>query len=121
MTSKLKQLVMGVMMFFGAMGSGMANEIYEQAWKRINNGALLIDTRTQQEYDSGHIPGSINIPYEQVVERLTAKGISPDTDIVLYCRSGNRSGIAEQSLINAGYRNTLNAGGYEALNSHKPE
>jgi hypothetical protein len=58
----------------------------------IAPGAVIIDVRTPEEFTSGHYPGAINIPYDRIVEGLSARSIPRDTALVLYCRSGNRSG-----------------------------
>lgn len=78
---------------------------------------LLIDVRTAEEFAAGALPGATRIGHEQIGEQIA--GLAPDKDqlIVLYCRSGRRSGLAEQSLRELGYRNLINAGGYEELKS----
>lgn len=69
---------------------------------------LLVDVRTPEEYRSGHIPGSLNIP----VDAIGAKPPTPQKDalIILYCRSGNRSGTAKRILEQAGYTRVVNFG-----------
>ena len=68
----------------------------------------LYDVRTQEEYVSGHIPGAVNIPYDVIAEQIPVS--DKDAVIVVYCRSGNRSGIAQDALEDAGYTNVLNFG-----------
>jgi len=70
---------------------------------------LLIDVRTEGEYNSGHIPTAINIPYTEIVEKVPAE--EKDDLIVVYCRSGARSGRALEALEEAGYTNAYNFGG----------
>ena len=72
---------------------------------------VLVDTRTQEEFNSGYIPGAVLIPYDQMVSRI--EEIAPDksTPVLLYCRSGRRAGIAEEALKNAGYDKVHNLGG----------
>ncbi len=65
-------------------------------------GAKVVDVRTPQEFASGHVPGAINIPYEEIGKRAAEIG-PPSTQVVLYCRSGRRSGIAADALQKAGY------------------
>lgn len=74
-------------------------------------GYIILDTRTQEEYDEGHIPGAILIPYDEITEK--AEGILTDKDqlILVYCRSGRRSKIAAQSLVELGYTNIKEFGG----------
>ena len=74
-------------------------------------GYIILDTRTQEEYDSGHIPGAILIPYDEVLEK--AEGILTDKDqlILVYCRSGRRSKLAANDLVSLGYTNVKEFGG----------
>lgn len=62
---------------------------------------ILIDVRTPQEFAAGHIAGAINIPVDDLNQRLSE--IPTDETIVVYCRSGNRSGTATDILNNAGF------------------
>ena len=74
-------------------------------------GYIILDTRTQEEYDQGHIPGAILIPYDEVLEK--AEGILTEKDqlILVYCRSGRRSKIAADDLVKLGYTNIREFGG----------
>jgi rhodanese-related sulfurtransferase len=65
-------------------------------------GAKVVDVRTPQEFASGHVPGAINIPFEDIARRAAEIG-PPSTPVVLYCRTGRRSGIAAEALQKAGY------------------
>ena len=72
---------------------------------------IILDVREQAEYDSGHIPDAILIPYTEI--ELKAEEAIPDknTQILVYCRSGRRSKIASESLVNFGYTNIKEFGG----------
>ncbi len=74
-------------------------------------GYIILDTRTQEEYDESRIPGAILIPYDEILEK--AEGVLTDKDqlILVYCRSGRRSKIAAQSLVELGYTNIKEFGG----------
>ena len=74
-------------------------------------GYIILDARTQEEYDEGHIPGAILIPYTQIGEK--ANEMLPDKDqlILVYCRSGRRSKIAAEALAELGYTNIKEFGG----------
>ena len=74
-------------------------------------GYIILDVREQDEFDAGHIPGAILIPYTQIDEK--AKDMLPDKDqlILVYCRSGRRSKIAADSLVELGYINIKEFGG----------
>ncbi|NRA71280.1 MAG: rhodanese-like domain-containing protein [Gammaproteobacteria bacterium] len=84
-------------------------------WNMIAQGALIIDARTAKEYADGHVKGAINIPFDIAVTQFNAMEIRKDRNVVLYCRSGNRSGKAFQSLKAAGYINLHNAGGFSGM------
>ena len=74
-------------------------------------GYIILDVREQDEYDQGHIPGAILIPYTQIEEM--AGEMLPDQDqlILVYCRSGRRSKIAAEALVELGYTNIREFGG----------
>ena len=77
--------------------------------------SLWIDVRTAEEYNAGHLEGAINIPYDEIEQKITAISADKTQDIQLYCRSGRRSGIALETLRSMGYNNVTNAGAYEQL------
>ena len=87
----------------------------EQALLRVAQGALLIDVRTPEEYHQGHLEKVINIPYDAIVQGARLYRLKPEMPLVLYCRSGRRSGIAQQTLQQAGFTQVYNGGGYDAL------
>lgn len=91
-----------------------------QGWNLISMGALLVDVRTPEEFSAGHLDGAINIPHDQTLARLAEFGSDKDKSIVVYCRSGNRSGKAHGILVEQGFTNAHNAGGYEATLKAKP-
>ena len=74
-------------------------------------GYIILDTRAQDEYDEGHIPGAILIPHDEILEK--AEGILTDKDqlILVYCRSGRRSKLAAEDLVKLGYTNIKEFGG----------
>ena len=73
---------------------------------------LLIDVRTTEEFASGHIQGAVNIPVEELPQRLGE--VPQESPIVVYCRTGNRSAMAAQILVNAGYGPVFDLGGIQA-------
>ena len=83
-----------------------AKEIMEQ-----EEGYVILDTRTQEEYDTGHIPGAILIPYDEVKEKAEAQLTDKDQLILVYCRSGRRSKLAAEDLVALGYTNIKEFGG----------
>ena len=67
--------------------------------------ALLLDVRTPEEFSKGHVPGAINIPYDEVADRLDELEGDKQRAIVVYCESGKRAGRAESTLAAQGYTN----------------
>jgi rhodanese-related sulfurtransferase len=78
----------------------------------VDEGAQLIDVRTQHEWDAGHLAGAVHISFEQLSEH--AEGLDKERLLVLYCRGGNRSGVAAAALRGAGYDAHHMAGGITA-------
>ena len=72
---------------------------------------IIVDVRTQKEYDSGHIPGAICIPNESIGTEHPEELPDLDQVILVYCRSGNRSKQAAQKLFDMGYINVYEFGG----------
>jgi phage shock protein E len=65
-------------------------------------GATVLDVRTPGEFAEGHVPGAVNIPYDQVAARSAELG-SKQKPLVLYCRTGRRSGLAAAELVKQGF------------------
>ncbi len=84
----------------------------QEAKKRMDNeeDVIILDVRTQEEYDSGHIKNAVCLPNEDI---LSEPDILPEKgqQILVYCRSGNRSKQAAQKLADMGYENVLEFGG----------
>lgn len=72
--------------------------------------AILIDVRSKEEYKEGHLEGAINLDYSTIGEKIESKVKSKDTKIVVYCRSGNRSAQALQTLKDLGYESVYDLG-----------
>ena len=94
--------------------NAMYQQITAEAAKKIMDSGedfIILDVREQDEFDAGHIPNAILIPYTEVDAK--AEEILPDKDklILVYCRSGRRSKIASESLVNLGYTNIKEFGG----------
>lgn len=95
-------------------------EAARAGWAAIEDGALVIDVRSPAEYDSGHLPGAVNIPHDDVDALKEALGEDRDRSAVLYCGSGRRAGFAIEQLKAAGYRKLVNASGLDALEATRP-
>ncbi|ADV88497.1 rhodanese-like domain-containing protein [Vibrio vulnificus] len=90
-----------------------------EAWEWIEQGALVVDVRTPAEFQQKHIEGAVNIPLNELAKGFSK--IDKSQPIVLYCRSGNRSGQAYDFLSQSGYTLLLNGGGIEEMLAVKPE
>ena len=84
-----------------------------QAKARMDSGdaIVILDVRTQEEFDEGHIAGAILIPNETIIDEQP--GLLPDlnAEILVYCRSGNRSAQAANKLLAIGYTSVFDFGG----------
>ena len=80
---------------------------------RQREGAVLLDVRTPQEYREGHIPGSKNVPLQQL-ERIGSVADDKDIPLFVYCHSGGRSRQAVSVLRYMGYTDVQNIGGITA-------
>lgn len=76
---------------------------------------IWIDVRTPHEHAQGHVPQSLNIPYDEIEQHIAAAAPDKNTPIALYCRSGRRSEIARQTLLQLGYTQVQNLGSYDSL------
>ena len=74
-------------------------------------GYIILDVWTQEEYDEGHIPGAILIPHTEIEARAEEVLTDKDQLILVYCRSGRRSKIAAEALVELGYTNIKEFGG----------
>lgn len=72
---------------------------------------FLIDVRDRDEYETGHIPGAVCIPYIELEARRDELPENTEALILVYCRSGRRSAIAAQTLVNLGFGNVADFGG----------
>ena len=74
-------------------------------------GYIILDTRTREEFEEGHIPGAVLIPHDQIKEKAEEVLTDKDQLILVYCRSGRRSKIAAEALVELGYTNIKEFGG----------
>ena len=118
MLKRILHLAASLLLLTGCGGGGETQAAYrqitqEEAAKIMNSGKdhLLLDVRTQEEFEGGHIPGAICIPNETIgteeLPQLPDKGQT----LLVYCRSGNRSKQAAEKLAKLGYTNVLEFGG----------
>jgi rhodanese-related sulfurtransferase len=93
-----------------AGGTSLAREVnVDQAYEMYQNGVFVLDVRTQEEWDEYHAPNTTLIPLDQLPARLSE--VPKDREILIVCRSGNRSQEARDILRAAGYNATSMSGG----------
>ena len=117
---KLIFLLLAVMMLTACgqdtekdQGAVYVNITAEEAKEIMDNeeGYIILDVRTQEEYDEGHIPGAIVISHEEIAEKADEVLTDKEQLILVYCRSGRRSKIAAEALMELGYTNIKEFGG----------
>lgn len=97
--------------FFSALFGNTDNS---QLTEAIKDGAYLVDVRTPSEFASGSVTGAVNIPLDKVPMEISKfKG---KENIVVFCRSGNRSGQAKTILEQNGFQNVINGGTWQNVN-----
>jgi len=87
----------------------------------LGENCIVIDVRTEKDYDAGHLSGAILIPRAEIKEKIETLVKDKEEKIVLYCRSGKGAGKAEIILKEMGYKNVTNAGPYEKLKKNETE
>lgn len=119
----MKKLILILLAMMLLTACGQANEsdqgaVYmnitaEEAKEIMDNqeGYIILDVRTQEEYDEGHIPGAILISNTEIEERAEEVLTDKDQLILVYCRSGRRSKMAAEILVELGYTNIREFGG----------
>ena len=117
---KLTLILLAVMMLTACgqdkennQGAVYVNITAEEAKQIMDSeeGYIILDVRTQEEYDEGHIPDAILIPYTQIAEKAEDVLADKDQLILVYCRSGRRSKLAAEALVELGYTNIKEFGG----------
>ena len=94
------------------VGGAISPQQYVSTYVENNTDHLLVDVRTPEEFSSGHIPGAVNIPVQELADRLSE--VPTDEDVIVYCRSGNRSGQAMTILANNNYTQIYDMGAISA-------
>lgn len=98
---------------FRRFGPGAAAS-YATLRGKIGAGARIIDVRTTAEFETGHVKGAINIPLDEIAQRIDDVGERPDP-IVLYCRTGARCNRALAILRRHGFSDVVNGGGIDRM------
>lgn len=110
-----KSFAIAAILFLIAGCSGVDDTATKAALAAVDQGALLIDVRSEGEFKGGAFEGAINIPHTAILEGVTQLSVSKTQPVVVYCRSGNRSGIAKTALEQAGFTQVINGGSLSNL------
>lgn len=110
---KIIVLLLSILLLVGCNNKEKESNTLEEVLKE--NNYIIVDVRTKEEYDTSHIVGSINIPYDTIDENID---LNKSKTIMVYCRSGKRSSIAAETLKNLGY-NVLDLGAFDSINLDK--
>ena len=113
MRNKLMALVIGGLLMLGQSVSANQTMTTQELQSKLNakENFVLLDVRTQEEYNAGYIAGAILLPYDEINAKATIVLPNKEKEIVLYCRSGRRSAIAKKSLLDLGYQKVVDFGG----------
>lgn len=119
MVKKIMLLVFGLILMIGC---GKENEMNITANKKLNleqvlkeDNYIVIDVRTKEEYENGHVIQSINIPYDEIDENVN---LDKNKTILVYCKSGGRSHIAYEELVAQGF-DVIDLGAYDSVKLEK--
>lgn len=102
--------------FFSALFGKTDNS---QLTEVIKDGAFLVDVRTPAEFSAGSVKGAVNIPLDRVPSQLSK--FKNKKSIVVFCRSGSRSGQAKSILEQNGFQNVINGGTWQNIKQLKVE
>ncbi|MEP1448123.1 MAG: rhodanese-like domain-containing protein [Paraglaciecola sp.] len=90
---------------FSAFSSNISTITQQQLLAADSNSLVIVDVRTPEEFQKGHVPNAINVPLSEIIDDPAILSSSKEKSIVLYCRSGYRAGKAAEALIKDGYEN----------------
>lgn len=106
-------LVPGILIAFVAWRIGSSLLVRRRLPALLKEGAQLVDVRSLAEFAAGNVPGSVNIPLDEIPQR--AKELDPQRWVIVFCASGTRSAMARRKLRSLGFDKVLNAGSWRAL------
>ena len=87
----------------------------EQARELIEDGALIVDVRTPEEFSAGHLAGAANLDVQADDFHDRVRQLDPEQSYVVYCRTGTRAAAAAESMVEMGIDDVVNAGGFDDL------
>lgn len=88
-----------------AYSSNVSDISQQELFEANSNNVVIVDVRTTEEFQQGHVPNAINVPLSNIIDNPDILTFSKEKPIVLYCRSGYRAGKAAEALQKYGYTN----------------
>ncbi|WP_293745818.1 rhodanese-like domain-containing protein [uncultured Paraglaciecola sp.] len=88
-----------------AYSANVSNISQQELLKADTNNLVIVDVRTAEEFQQGHVPNAINVPLSEIIDNPAILNSSKGKPIILYCRSGYRAGKAAEALTKDGYQN----------------
>ncbi|MDO4897200.1 MAG: rhodanese-like domain-containing protein [Moraxella sp.] len=117
----MKKSLFAILMVMGLLGGCVASnetanpqETQAQAQKSVAQG-IWIDVRGADEFATGHLVGASNITPDNIATQITTLTADKNTPINLYCRSGRRAEAVRSTLLELGYQNVINHGGFDDI------
>ena len=111
MDGSLIFIIVGLVVIVGFFILKKAGQLSEtEARRLLAEGALIVDVRSEQEFKSEHLPKAVNIPLDQLKERLPSVAPDKQMPLLLHCLSGGRSAMARSMAKGMGYSNVHNLG-----------
>jgi len=108
-------LAVGLLISLAAVAAGPVISPEDLAARLQHDPPLVLDVRTSAEFRDGHIAGAINIAHDEIAGHWPALNVAHDDEVIVYCGTGRRAGLAQQALETLGYTRTrLLEGGFEA-------
>ncbi|MFQ3265165.1 MAG: phage shock protein E [Alteromonadaceae bacterium] len=96
----------GLILALVITGQVVAKDISQSQLQTIMKNeqqVIVLDVRTVEEFEQGHIPNAVNIPHKELEARLAELSGAKNTQVVIYCRSGRRAEVAKQVLVKSGF------------------
>jgi phage shock protein E len=110
---RIDYLILLLAIAYLAWRFGSAWSVRRRLPELMQEGAQLVDVRSAGEFAAGHVPGSVNIPLDEIGSR--ASELDPQKWVVVFCASGTRSAMARHKLKGKGFAKVVNAGSWRSL------
>lgn len=92
-----------------------SNEPAPTASATATDETIIIDVRSKEEWDTGHVKQATNIPHTEIGDRIAEVTSDKDAKILVYCKVGGRAGKAKSTLEEMGFTNVVNVGGFDDI------